>query len=86
MIIKFSKTFKKQYEKIPKEIREVFKEKMTIFLENEFSAILRNHKLHGEYSDFRSINITGDYRLVYKKESETVILLIAIGTHAKLYK
>ena len=86
MIIKFSKTFKKQYEKIPKEVREVFKEKMTIFLENEFNEILRNHKLHGEYLDFWNINIAGDYRLVYKKELETVILLIAIETHVKLYK
>ncbi len=60
MLIKFSKKFDKHFKKIPSNVKLAFEERLTIFIENKFSLSLSNHKLHGRYSDYRSINITGD--------------------------
>lgn len=80
-----STNFKKRMKKIPKEIVVALKKKMAFFEEDEFSMYLNNHKLHGEYNGFRSINITADWRLVYKKDGENY-LLVTVDTHSNLYE
>lgn len=46
--------------------------------------MLHDHTLHGKYATYRSINVTGDIRIAYKKTG-SLILLIDIGTHHELY-
>lgn len=58
---------------------------MSNFIADEFSPLLKNHKLHGEYDGFRSINITSDIRLIYRKMANNHYLLQQIGTHSELY-
>jgi addiction module RelE/StbE family toxin len=86
MQIIFGPVFKKQFRKAPARIVAEFRK--TIFkLENdEFDPSLKNHKLHGEYSDCRSVNVNADWRLIYKKLSTDVIVLTALGTHSQLYE
>ncbi len=60
-----------------------------LFLKNPLHDQLRNHALKGKWQGYRSINITGDWRAVYreyKDGEETVILFKAIGTHSEIYK
>lgn len=45
---------------------------------------LRSHALRGDYKDYRSINVTGDWRAIYRMVGETA-LFIALGTHSQLY-
>ncbi len=52
---------------------------------NEFEESLGNHKLSGEYVDCRSIDITGDIRIAYKRMG-TGFYLVAMGTHSELYR
>jgi len=81
-----TKQFEKDLAKIPLKIRGIFVEKFELFLHNEFDKILHNHKLHPPYVDCRSINITGDYRLIYKKVDTDAVLLYRISTHSQLYE
>lgn len=81
-----SSRFKKDLKRAPNKVVLAFKETIRIFESDPFDSILNNHKLHGEYADCRSVNVTGDWRLVYKKLKPDIYHLIAIGTHNQLYE
>jgi mRNA interferase YafQ len=78
------RTFNKDYKKLAPKIKEQFKVRRNIFLVDPFHSSLNNHELHGKYSGYRSLNITGDYRAIYYMKGETVVF-IRIGTHPELY-
>jgi len=40
--------------------------------------------LHGEHKGFKSFNVTGDIRVIFK-ETKEVFLFVDIGTHGELY-
>jgi addiction module RelE/StbE family toxin len=54
-------------------------------MQDEFDYILNNHKLKPPYDEYRSINITGDFRLLYKKMGD-IFVFAKMGTHSQLYK
>lgn len=85
MQIKFKKPFVKTLNKAPKKIKKAFLKRLEIFEQDQYKAILNNHKLSGKYSGLSSINITGDYRAIFKQNKNLVIFLI-LGTHSQLYK
>ena len=80
-----STRFKKAWKKLPKNIREKAEDTILALVSGELPPTLYDHQLHGVYQHYRSINVTADWRIVYKKEFDTVHL-IAIGTHAQLYE
>lgn len=77
--------FKKSFQKTPSKIQIKFYSRMEIFLKDEFDPRLRNHALVGEYKGLNSIDITGDWRVLYEKINKTTVMLIDIGTHSQLY-
>ena len=85
MIVDFHKKFKKQLSKMPKKYQEQFSAKLDIFYENPFDIVLNNHKLNGQIKNLRSINITGDIRVVYEQTDENIALFLKIGSHSELY-
>ncbi len=85
MLIKLSKRFTKQYLRSPKKIQGLFDKKLEIFKKDEFTSILNNHALVGGYKGYRSINVTGDWRAIFK-EIDGEIIFIALGTHSQLYR
>ncbi len=85
MKIVFHKNFDKQYSKLRVSEKEQFKEKRDIFLKEEFNPILHNHSLKGKYKGYRSINISGDLRAVYKYLKQDTIIFVAIDSHSNLY-
>lgn len=82
MEIQFAKSFFKAYDKLQSEIKEKSKERFELFKNSPFDYLLNNHQLRGKYSGYRSINITGDYRAVYKEYSKEIARFTDIGTHA----
>lgn len=87
MIIKFAKKFEKQLKRAPGKIKKDFDKKFTILLGDAYSPILRNHTLVGKYIGYRSINVSGDWRAVYREyRKENPIVFVALGTHSQLYK
>lgn len=87
--VKFTRKFSKTFEKTDAKIKKAFREKLNSFLENPFYPLLNNHGLTGEYSGCRSINITGDWRAIYRQtieDNESVAIFEVIGTHSQLYR
>lgn len=85
MVIETTKAFDKQYSKLNPKIKIAFKRRVTLFRNNPFNVTLRNHTLKGKYLGYRSIDITGDVRVLYTTQGDTIILFGFIGTHSQLY-
>jgi len=85
MKILFHRNFEKNYVKLRTSERNKFKERLSAFADDPFNPTLGNHALKGKYRAYRSINIGGDLRAVYKTIKNEEYLFVAIGTHAKLY-
>ena len=73
--------FKKQ----PAFVQEKFEARLSIYTQNTHHTLLDNHALNGEWDGCRSINITGDIRLVFEEVNKNHIELVAIGTHSERY-
>jgi len=89
MYVTFSRTFQKKIEKVPQKIKTAFKTRLSLFLSEPFNKILENHPLKGEWKNFRSINITGDWRAVYRDLGDGKmewVEFVEIGTHSELFK
>ena len=85
MIVIPTKNFKKKLSKSHSTVKIKFKEKIRIFMDEPYNIILNNHKLHGKYTGYRSINITGNYRLIFEEIKVGTVRLIDINTHPELY-
>jgi addiction module RelE/StbE family toxin len=77
--------FEKRITRLSPAIRNAFADRLELFLADSRHPLLNDHALSGDRRGFRSINITGDWRLVYKKIDENIILLTEIDTHHNLY-
>lgn len=85
--ISYSRTFIKSLKKSPRKIQIAFRNRLEILLADRFHPILNNHQLIGLYQNFRSINISGDWRAIFREfDDGKVIYFDFLGTHSKLYK
>jgi addiction module RelE/StbE family toxin len=82
--IEFSPIFTKLLERAPTEIKKALDDALDLFEEDPNHPALRNHPLTAEYQDFRSIDVTGDWRALYREEPERIIFT-ELGTHPQLY-
>ena len=85
MNILFHRKFTKRYRKLPKKLQQRFKEQIVVFGEDLFDPVLHNHALAGNFKGYRSINVTGDIRAIYKALDADTIEFALIGTHHELY-
>lgn len=85
MRILWNARFKRRYRRVDKKIRYAFDERTALFIQDRFSPILNNHSLTGKWSGYRSINITGDWRAVFKMLDADTAYFVEIGTHHELY-
>ena len=86
LIATFSKNFKKSFKKKDKFVQEKARKRIRLLREDPSDVLLNNHKLQGEYEGLNSINITGNFRAIFKYIDEDHIVLTDIGTHTELYK
>lgn len=87
-LIKYSQLFNKQRKAVFLEIKIAFREARELFLENPKHPSLRDHTLKEKFAGYRSIDVTEDYRAIYKKNVEgdqEIITFYMIGTHEELY-
>ena len=77
--------FERQYKKLPQVLRNKIWERLSLLVADDLHPLLNDHKLGPPYDAYRSINITGDYRLVYKRIKKDTYYLRAVGTHHQLY-
>lgn len=84
MDVYLHRTFLKKFKKLSPKIQDKFEERLELFLKNSTHPSLNNHSVEKRFPDCRSINITGDYRAIFKLQKDTVTF-ITIGTHSELY-
>ncbi len=88
MNIDYIKSFLKSYKKLDQKIQNKFDERIILFQNSPTDKILNNHALTWKYNWFRSINITWDYRVVFREYWENkyeFVDFIDIWTHSELY-
>ncbi len=85
MKIILHKRFEKRYTKLRPAEKEKFKARRNLFLQDPFDQVLNNHTLSGRYKGYRSINISGDLRAVYRMIDQDTAFFVAFGTHSQLY-
>jgi addiction module RelE/StbE family toxin len=82
--IEYSPVFIKLITNAPTAIKIAFRDALDLFAENPNHPALRNHPLTGKYAGFQSIDVTEDWRALYRKEKER-IMFADLGTHEDLY-
>ena len=88
MEIKYSSQFSKRYQKSPSKIKLAFRETLELFVENPSNPSLRNHALKEEFAGYRSIDVTDDWRALFKEKvsgAKKIVTFHLIGTHDQLY-
>ncbi len=76
---RFTKSFKKQYKRLPKEIQDAFDKKLQLFLEDMSHPSLRVKRIQGTKDRWEG-SITMKYRFTFQISGDTVIFR-AIGSH-----
>lgn len=77
--------FDKNYQKLPKEIRDKARAKEKIFRENPFDSRLKTHKLHGKEKEAWAFWVDYRYRIKFIFLDDEEVLFLDIGPH-KIYK
>ncbi len=80
-----TKTFEKQYQRLPLKLQTKFDERLLLWLANPSDSRLRVHSLTGKYTGYWSMNVTGDIRALYRHEGDNIVIFALIGTHSSLY-
>lgn len=81
-----SKSFEKDFAKLPKPVKKKVIQALEKFIENPQNPSLRNHGLSGKWKGYFSINVTGDTRAVYFIIEDGVVRFVAVGSHSELYR
>jgi addiction module RelE/StbE family toxin len=82
--IDFSPLFNKQRKSAPLAIKQAFRDALDLFSEDPTHSALRNHPLSDEYAGFSSIDVTEDWRALFRQEKDRIIFAY-LGTHDELY-
>ena len=88
MEIRRTRKFIKSYAKLSESYRSKVKATLKSFFINPSNRILNNHSLKWKFSWLRSINVTGDIRIIFRdiwNSSYEIVELIDIWTHSQLY-
>ena len=84
MVVYYIRDFIKDSKRLTVKQRGKLEQRLRLFGQDIFDPTLNNLSLKGKYLGYRSINITGDLRAIYKSVGENVTS-IAIDSHSNLY-
>jgi len=84
MVINFTRDFIKDSKRLTVGQKEKLEQRLELFGKDQFDPVLNNHSLTGKYLGYRSINVTGDLRAIFKKNNEEIIF-VSIDSHSNLY-
>ena len=86
MKIIYHRKFKKNFKKLPKEVKDKVFDRIALFMQNPFHPSLKNHALKGGMNQNRSFSVTSDYRIIYRpKGNYILVIMLNVGTHNQVY-
>lgn len=81
--ITYSDRFKKHYKKLERQDKNLFQQKLRLFIDNPRHPSLRTKRIQGSDNLFEfSINI--DIRVIWYYEGDNLVVLIDVGPHDEL--
>lgn len=80
------KHFLKNARKLSVKQKQKLQETLRLWEADPSHPRIHDHALLGKYKGYRSLNIGGDLRLIYRQVTATQVLLYDIGTHSQLYR
>lgn len=80
--ILFAPEFKRDYRKLPVDLREVLKERGRLLQENPYHPLLKTHKLTGTLKECWSYSVDFRIRVIFQFVSKTEIVLLRVGDHS----
>jgi len=83
----YLKKFTKHYQKRIRpsfKLDQQFQKRLELLLNDPDSSLLKIHKLTGSLGEYCALSISGDIRLVFKKD-DNIIYLYDIGSHNQVY-
>ncbi|RDU54351.1 type II toxin-antitoxin system YafQ family toxin [Helicobacter sp. MIT 00-7814] len=85
--IRISKEYKKNYKKLTLYEKDLVDEIVCRLSKNEIlEKKYKDHKLKGEFKDYRECHIKPDLLLVYQKQDNILVLTcINVGSHSELF-
>ena len=89
MKVAYDPAFYAKLKKVNVRIKKSVKERISIFSKNPNDPQLNNHPLKRQYQGYNSIDITADYRALYKLGKigdEIFAYFVLLGTHSGLYR
>ena len=86
--IETSKKFKKQFKKLSSQNANLVLEIIEKLSNGEvLEQKYNDHKLKGNYSEYREYHIKPDLLLIYQRQEKILILTcISVGSHSELFK
>jgi mRNA interferase YafQ len=86
----YAKSFRKDWERLTRSGRydiKRLKEAMLLLIANDgpLGPEWLDHPLKGDWADHRECHIGGDFLLIYKADSDTIIF-VRTGTHSELFE
>ena len=88
MKVIFHKHFVKNFDKRIKtnsNLLEKFNDRYELFIKEKNNPLLHSHRLGGLMKGKQSFHITGDIRVIFQENKETIEFL-DIGSHNQVYK
>lgn len=89
MKVVYDPTFFKKLKKVDVRIRKHVEERILLFSKDPNNPQLNNHALRKKYQGYRNINITSDWRAIYREAQigeDVVAYFVALGIHNELYE
>lgn len=81
MDIGYKPNFLRDFKKLPTDVQEEAKEKITLFRDVVNHKKLKVHRLNGKLASCYSFSVTFAHRIVFQYESKTSVVFLAIGDH-----
>ena len=81
MEILYKPSFLREFKRLPIEVQEEAKIKISLFRDIAKHKQLRVRKLKGKLKQYYSFSVTHEHRIVFEYENRQSVVFIAIGTH-----
>lgn len=83
--IEFVKSARKEFERLPEQMRAITAEALHLLAQNPYSELLKIKKMKGAADLYRFR--LGDYRVLYELRNERlIVVIIKIGHRSEVYR
>lgn len=84
--IVYTQSFLRDAQRLPRDVRKRLQEQVEHFRVNPLDPRLHAKALHGRLEGYSSFRITRNYRALYRRNGQTVYILLAVDDRKDIYR